>query len=66
VLDPPQLLFDEPTSALDPARRVALGETLKKLTAEGRALLISTHDEDFSQECADRIIRLQDGVIVTG
>jgi ABC-type polar amino acid transport system ATPase subunit len=66
VLDPPLLLMDEPTSALDPARRVALGETLKKLTAEGRALLISTHDEDFSQECADRIIRLQDGVIVTG
>lgn len=63
VLDPPLLLMDEPTSALDPARRVALGETLKKLTRDGRALLISTHDEEFAQECADRIIGLEDGVI---
>lgn len=65
VLDPPLLLMDEPTSALDPARRVALGETLKKLTRDGRALLISTHDEEFAQECADRIIGLEDGVIAT-
>lgn len=65
VLDPPLLLMDEPTSALDPARRVALGETLKKLTQDGRALLISTHDEEFAQECADRIIGLEDGVIAS-
>jgi ABC-type polar amino acid transport system ATPase subunit len=65
MLDPPLLLMDEPTSALDPARRVALGETLKKLTRDGRALLISTHDEEFAQGCADRIIGLEDGVIAT-
>jgi ABC-type polar amino acid transport system ATPase subunit len=63
VLDPQLLLMDEPTSALDPARRVALADTLKKLTEGGRALLISTHDSDFAELCADRIIGLEDGVI---
>src|SRR5262249_37446338 len=42
--NPSLLLMDEPTSALDPARRGALGETLRELAGHGRALLISTHD----------------------
>lgn len=66
VLDPQLLLMDEPTSALDPARRVALADTLKKLTRGGRALLISTHDSDFAAACADRIIGLENGVIASG
>jgi ABC-type polar amino acid transport system ATPase subunit len=61
VLDPQLLLMDEPTAALDPARRVSLAETLRKLTESGRALLISTHDEDFAEACADRIVLLEDG-----
>jgi ABC-type polar amino acid transport system ATPase subunit len=64
VLDPQLLLMDEPTSALDPARRVALADTLRKLTEGGRGLLISTHDEDFAEACADRIVSVADGVIV--
>ena len=66
VLDPQLLLMDEPTSALDPARRVALADTLKKLTRGGRALLISTHDSDFAEACADRIIGIENGVIAKG
>jgi len=66
VLDPQLLLMDEPTSALDPARRVALAETLRKLTEGGRGLLISTHDVDFAEACADRVIKLADGVIAGG
>jgi ABC-type polar amino acid transport system ATPase subunit len=66
VLDPQLLLMDEPTSALDPARRVALADTLRKLTEGGRALLISTHDSDFAEACADRIIGLKDGIIAPG
>ena len=64
VLDPELLLMDEPTSALDPARRAALAATLRELTAGGRALLISTHDVDFAEACADRIVSLADGSIV--
>ena len=53
-MDPPLLLMDEPTASLDPARRGELGETLVKLTDGGRTLLITTHDDDFARDFADR------------
>ncbi|MDB4917494.1 MAG: transporter related protein [Gemmatimonadetes bacterium] len=62
--DPGLLLMDEPTSALDPARREALGETLRALTRNGRSLLIATHDVDFARTFADRVLMLSDGRIV--
>jgi len=62
--DPHFLLMDEPTSALDPARRGALGETLRALSAQGRGLLISTHDVDFVHDHCDRVVVLADGQIV--
>ena len=63
--DPHFLLMDEPTSALDPARRGALGETLRELAARGgRGLLISTHDVDFVHDHSDRVVVLADGQIV--
>lgn len=64
ALDPTVLLLDEPTSALDPARRGALGGTLRALAREGRGLLIATHDVEFAQAYADRVAVLSDGVIV--
>jgi ABC-type polar amino acid transport system ATPase subunit len=56
--DPALLLMDEPTAALDPARRSALGATLRNLCAQGRALLVATHDAEFARVHADRVIRL--------
>jgi polar amino acid transport system ATP-binding protein len=64
ALDPALLLMDEPTSALDPARRGALGDTLRALAADGRALLIATHDVDFARQYADRVVVLHQGDIV--
>lgn len=64
--DPAMLLLDEPTSALDPARRGALGETLRALTRNGRALLIATHDADFARAYAHRVVVLSDGCINAG
>lgn len=64
ALDPLLLLMDEPTAALDPARRGALGESLRALAAQGRALLLSTHDVEFARVCADRVAILSDGVVV--
>jgi ABC-type polar amino acid transport system ATPase subunit len=63
---PMVLLMDEPTSALDPARRGALGETLRGLARQGRALLVATHDIDFAQGFADRVAVLSEGVLVEG
>jgi ABC-type polar amino acid transport system ATPase subunit len=62
--DPLVLLMDEPTSALDPARRAALAESLRALAAQGRGLLIATHDVDFARAAADRVIVLSEGVMV--
>jgi ABC-type polar amino acid transport system ATPase subunit len=56
--DPAVLLMDEPTAALDPARRQSLGELLRGLAHQGRALLISTHDAEFARAHADRVVTL--------
>jgi ABC-type polar amino acid transport system ATPase subunit len=64
ALDPLLLLMDEPTSALDPARRNALGETLRELARQDRGFLIATHDVDFARAHADRVVVLADGILV--
>ena len=61
--DPQLLLMDEPTSALDPARRAALGESVRALAAQGRGLLIVTHDAEFARSFADRVVVLSHGAI---
>lgn len=61
--DPQLLLMDEPTSALDPARRSALGESLRALAHSGRGLLIVTHDAEFARTVADRVVVLSRGTI---
>jgi ABC-type polar amino acid transport system ATPase subunit len=62
--NPMVLLMDEPTSALDPARRGALGETLRGLARQGRGLLIATHDVEFAKVHADQVAVIANGVIV--
>jgi len=62
--DPQLLLMDEPTSALDPARRAALGESVRTLAAQGRGLLIVTHDAEFARSYTDRVVMLSEGTIV--
>ena len=61
--DPQLLLMDEPTSALDPARRGALGESVRALAAQKRGLLIVTHDAEFARNFADRVVVLSHGTI---
>ena len=64
AMDPPLLLLDEPTASLDPARRFELGQILRKLAGEGRTLVVTTHDEDFVRQFADRVVILADGQAV--
>jgi polar amino acid transport system ATP-binding protein len=63
AVDPPLLMMDEPTASLDPARRNELGELLSRLSAQGRTILLSTHDEDFTERWVTKILRVQDGVV---
>jgi ABC-type polar amino acid transport system ATPase subunit len=64
AMDPPLLLMDEPTASLDPARRWELGETLQKLVADGRTLIVTTHDDDFARDFANRVVILAEGEVV--
>ena len=64
AMDPPLLLMDEPTASLDPARRFELGHTLRSLTAGGRTLMVTTHDDEFARDFATRAIILADGEVV--
>ncbi len=64
AMDPPLLMLDEPTASLDPARRRSLGESLAALAASGRALLVTSHDDDFVRDFADEVLILADGEVV--
>jgi ABC-type polar amino acid transport system ATPase subunit len=61
AVDPPLLMMDEPTASLDPARRNELGELLAGLTRQGRTILLSTHDEEFTRRWVDVVLRVSDG-----
>jgi polar amino acid transport system ATP-binding protein len=64
AVDPPLLMMDEPTASLDPSRRNELGELLARLTAQGRTILLSTHDEDFTRRWVNVVLRLSEGAIL--
>lgn len=66
AVDPPLLLLDEPTASLDPARCHELGQTLRQLAGEGRTLLMTSHDDEFVEEFATRVIVLAEGSVVEG
>ena len=61
-MNPPVLLMDEPMASLDAARRAELGALLRRLAAEGRTLLVTTHDERFAEEFATRVVTIEEGV----
>ncbi|MFD1505708.1 amino acid ABC transporter ATP-binding protein [Georgenia yuyongxinii] len=64
ALDPHVLLFDEPTSALDPELGVEVLGVMRDLAAEGRTMLVVTHEMKFAREVADQVIVMADGGIV--
>jgi polar amino acid transport system ATP-binding protein len=66
AVDPPLLMMDEPTASLDPARRDELGALLRDLVAQGRTILMSTHDTGFAERWATRVIALRDGEVTDG
>ena len=61
--DPAVLLMDEPTASLDPARRTELAALLRSLVSHQRTLVIATHDEDFAQAAATRVLYVREGKV---
>jgi polar amino acid transport system ATP-binding protein len=63
-MEPKVLLFDEPTSALDPE---LIGEVLgvmEDLAHAGTTMIVVTHEMHFAQEAADRVVFMEDGVVI--
>ena len=57
------LVFDEPTSGLDLESMVAVADLVRSLAAEGRAVLVVTHDLEFIACACDRALLMEDGCV---
>ncbi|WP_299705238.1 ATP-binding cassette domain-containing protein [uncultured Tateyamaria sp.] len=62
-MEPEALLFDEPTSALDPELEQEVVRVIKDLAAEGRTMLIVTHDMKLAHDVSDHVVFLHKGLI---
>lgn len=64
AMNPDIMLFDEPTSALDPEMVGEVLSLMKELARDGMTMVVVTHEIGFAKEVADRILFLEDGVIL--
>ena len=62
--DPEILYFDEPPSALDPELTGEVLAVMRQLAREGRTMLVVTHEMDFARHVANRVVFMEQGVIV--
>ncbi|MBQ7976647.1 MAG: amino acid ABC transporter ATP-binding protein [Clostridia bacterium] len=63
-MEPDVMLFDEPTSALDPEMVGEVLEVMKDLAKSGMTMVVVTHEMGFAREVADRVLFMDEGIIV--
>ncbi len=64
AMEPKVMLFDEPTSALDPELIGEVLDVMKQIAFEGTTMVVVTHEMGFACDVADRIIFIDQGLIV--
>ncbi len=64
AMQPQAILFDEPTSALDPELVGDVLQVLRALANEGMTMVVVTHEMSFAREVADRVLFMDEGVIL--
>ncbi len=64
AMKPEIMLFDEPTSALDPEMVGEVLEVMRELAHQGMTMVIVTHEMGFAKEVADRVLFMDEGLIV--
>jgi polar amino acid transport system ATP-binding protein len=64
AMNPKVMLFDEPTSALDPETIKEVLDVIRQLAHTGVTMLIATHEMGFAREISDRIVFMDQGVVV--
>ena len=60
----PIVLLDEPTRGMDRIQKAALADRLHAFAADGRAVVVATHDAEFAAAVADRVVLLADGRVI--
>ena len=63
-MEPEIMLFDEPTSALDPEMVGEVLDVMKGLAKEGMTMVVVTHEMAFAKEVSDRVVFMDQGVIL--
>ena len=63
-MEPEVMLFDEPTSALDPEMVGEVLDVMKELAKDGMTMVVVTHEMGFAREVADRILFIDQGIIL--
>lgn len=64
AMNPEVMLFDEVTSALDPELVKEVLDVMKQLAKDGMTMIVVTHEMGFAKEVGDRVIFMDDGIIV--
>ena len=64
AVNPDMMLFDEPTSALDPELIGEVLDVMRALANDGMTMLVVTHEISFAREVADRVVFMDEGVVV--
>jgi polar amino acid transport system ATP-binding protein len=64
ALEPKMLLMDEPTSALDPELVGSVLAVMRQLRESGMTMVVASHEMRFAREAADKVLFLDDGVVV--
>ena len=64
AMEPKLMLFDEPTSALDPEMVGEVLKVMKELAQSGMTMVIVTHEMNFARSIADKVVVLEEGVII--
>ncbi|MGA8261896.1 MAG: amino acid ABC transporter ATP-binding protein [Arenicellales bacterium] len=64
AMQPKLILFDEPTSALDPELIGEVLDVMQVLASEGMTMLIVTHEVGFAREVSDRMVFMDQGVVL--
>lgn len=63
AMEPAVMLFDEPTSALDPELVGEVLKVMREIAAEGRTMIVVTHEMGFAREVSNHVVFLHQGLI---
>jgi energy-coupling factor transporter ATP-binding protein EcfA2 len=64
-MSPSIIVLDEPTTGLDGNEARLVMEILKNLQAKGHTIIVITHNKEIAQHCADRIITMEQGTMLS-